>query len=108
MESITGEIVILPHRDIDDFLAKVPNCWAVVSIREPHYTEAELADAKQTLKLVFEDVGSSGRQFGQGPQPAHVQRILKFTKQTGNTAIVFQCWAGQSRSTSAALVVDCE
>lgn len=76
-----------------------------MSIREPIHPEAELKDALKSHKVVFEDVLNSAGDHGHGPKPAHLEGILQFVQRSGRAPLLFQCWAGRSRSTAVALVV---
>jgi hypothetical protein len=93
LECIQREMAVCHHGEIEVFLAHDPGRWHVVSIREPDHPEAVLKHAFKAHTVVFEDVLNSRGALGHGPKTAHQAPLL------------FQCWAGRSRSTATALVV---
>lgn len=105
LESLQREMAVCHHGEIEAFLARDPGRWHVVSIREPDHPEAMLKHALKAHAVVFEDVLTSKGTSGHGPKAAHLEGILRFVQGSGQAPLLFQCWAGRSRSTAAALVV---
>lgn len=105
IECLQRELAVCHHAEIEAFLAADPGRWQVISIREPDHPEAVLTQARKAHAVVFEDVFTPEGTHGHGPKPAHLQGILRFVAQSGREPLVFQCWAGRSRSTAVALVV---
>ena len=105
IECLQRELAVCHHAEIGAFLAADPGRWQVISIREPDHPEAVLTHARKAHAVVFEDVFTPEGTHGHGPKPAHLQGVLRFVAQSGREPLVFQCWAGRSRSTAVALVV---
>jgi predicted protein tyrosine phosphatase len=105
LECLQREMAVCHHGEIEAFLADDPGRWHVVSIREPDHPEAILKDALKAHAVVFEDVLSSKGTHGHGPKATHLEGILRFVQNSGQAPLLFQCWAGRSRSTAVALVV---
>jgi predicted protein tyrosine phosphatase len=105
LECIQREMAVCHHGEIEVFLAHDPGRWHVVSIREPDHPEAVLKHAFKAHTVVFEDVLNSRGALGHGPKTAHLEVILRFVQGSGQAPLLFQCWAGRSRSTATALVV---
>ena len=105
IECLQRELAICHHAEIKGLLAGDPGRWHVISIREPIHPEPVLTNAKKVHAVVFEDVFTSEGDHGHGPKPAHLQQILRFVEQSAGAHLLFQCWAGRSRSTAVALVV---
>lgn len=105
IECLQRELAICPHAEVEDFLARDPGRWHVISIREPNHPEAVLTHAKAAHAVIFEDVLNADGNHGQGPKPVHLQHILRFVERSAREPLLFQCWAGRSRSTAVALVV---
>lgn len=105
LECLQREMAVCHHGEIEAFLADDPGRWHVVSIREPDHPEAILKDALKAHAVVFEDVLSSKGTDGHGPKAAHLEGILRFVQSSSQARLLYQCWAGRSRSTAVALVV---
>lgn len=99
------ELAICSAIQITPFLEKEPGRWHVVSIREPIHTAPDLTHAKKACSLVFEDALTSQGNHGQGPTPAHLETVMRFVLASHREPLVFQCWAGRSRSVATALAV---
>lgn len=104
IERLQRELAICSAIQIGPFLYKEPDRWHVVSIRDPLHAEAELAGAKSACHLVFEDAIPTSGAEGPGPNAAHLESLLAYAASTAPDPLVFQCWAGRSRSTAMALV----
>lgn len=105
IEQLQRDLAICSVTQITPFLEKEPGRWHVVSIREPIHAEADLALAKSSCGLVFEDALTLQGSHGQGPTPAHLETALRYILATKGEPLVFQCWAGRSRSVATALVL---
>ena len=105
IERLNRELAICSAIQVGPFLATDPGRWHVVSIRDPLHAEAELAGAKSACHLVFEDAIPTPGTEGPGPNATHLENLLAYAASTAPEPLVFQCWAGRSRSTAMALVV---
>lgn len=105
IERLQRELAVCSATQITPFLEKEPGRWHVVSIREPIHAEADLTQARSFCGLVFEDALTAEGNHGQGPSPAHLETALRYVQATRREPLVFQCWAGRSRSVAVALVV---
>ena len=99
------DLAICSAIQITPFLEKEPGRWHVISIREPIHPAPDLTHAKNACSLVFEDALTSQGSHGQGPTPAHLQTAMRFVLASHREPLVFQCWAGRSRSVATALTV---
>lgn len=105
IERLQRELAVCSATQITPFLEKEPGRWHVISIREPIHADADLAKAKSSCGLVFEDALPTPGNHDQGPSSAHLQTALHYVHTTQREPLVFQCWAGRSRSVATALVV---
>lgn len=105
IECLQRELAICHHAEIERILADDPGRWHVISIRDPIHPVAVLTHARKAHAVVFEDVLTAAGDHGHGPQPLHLQGILRFVERSAREPLLFQCWAGRSRSTAVALVV---
>ncbi|MEN3944035.1 hypothetical protein WJU23_22220 [Prosthecobacter sp. SYSU 5D2] len=105
IERLNRELAICSAIQVGPFLAADPGRWHVVSIRDPLHAEAELAGAKSACHLAFEDALPTPGGEGPGPNVTHLESLLAYAASTAREPLVFQCWAGRSRSTAMALVI---
>jgi predicted protein tyrosine phosphatase len=103
LECLQREMAVCHHGEIEALLKDDPGRWHVVSIREPDHPEAVLKDALKAHAVVFKDVLTSTGTHG--PNAPRLEGILRFVQNSGHAPLLFQCWAGRSRSTAVALVV---
>jgi predicted protein tyrosine phosphatase len=105
IERLQRHLAICSATQIGPFLAREPDLWHVVSIRDPMHAETELAQAKSVQHLIFEDALPSLEPESPGPKAAHLETLLTYAAQHADEPLVLQCWAGRSRSTAMALVL---
>lgn len=105
IERLQRELAICSVNQVGPFLAADPGRWHVVSIRDPAHFKADLSGAKSTCHLAFEDALPTPGDDGTGPTSTHLEDLLAYADSTAREPLIFQCWAGRSRSTAMALVV---
>lgn len=105
IECLQRELCICPQSEVREILAQQPQHWSVISIREPIHQAPDLSAAVRNTQVVFSDVLTSTGNQGQGPQPAHVENMLRFAQRCEKQPLLVHCWAGRSRSTAVALIL---